>query len=77
MDLPGAARARIEKKVLDEETGANKGAYTKQFRRECYEEEVARKEESKKKSEERSMFKDYNEYEKEFMQKREIPIYNK
>ena len=38
--------------------------------------EVRRKEEQKKNSEENSMFKEYNEFEKQF-EKREIPVYGK
>lgn len=76
-DLPQAARARIEKKVLEEQSGEKKNGYTKEFRRECYQDQVRQKEEQKKRSEENSMFKDYNEYNESLNQKREIPVYNK
>ena len=64
-DLPLAARQRIEKKVFDEQTGANKNSYSKEFRRECYREQQEQKEEQKKRSEENSMFKGYNDFQSE------------
>lgn len=75
-DLTMAARARIEKKVLDT-SDPSQGGYTKEFRRECYKDQVRQKEEQERKGKENSMFKDYNEYNEEHNQKREVPIYNK
>ena len=61
-DLVHASRKRIEKKVFEEKEGLTKGGYTKEFRRECYLDKVNEEEERKKKCEENSMFKDYNEF---------------
>ena len=73
-----AARQNIEKKVFEEKEGKhNPNAYTKEFRRECYEEQKQREEEREKEQGENSMFKDYNEFMRQ--QKREGPVkvYNK
>ena len=61
-DLVIASRKRIEKKVYEEKEGLAKGGYTKEFRRECYQEKVQEEEEREKKKNENSMFKDYNEF---------------
>lgn len=63
--------------MLDEQTGASKGGYSKEFRRECYEDTVRQKEEQKRRGEENSMFKDYNEFYSDLNEKREVPVYNK
>ena len=58
-----ASRKRIEEKVLKEKEGVyEENAYTKTFRRECYEEEQKREADRVKTCEENSMFKDYNEF---------------
>ena len=76
-DLVIASRKRIEKKIFDEKEGLNTNGYTKEFRRECYLDKVKNEEENKKECAENSMFKDYNEFNKDFDKKREIPVYNK
>jgi len=62
-DLVYASRARIEKKIYEEKQPKNENAYTKEFRKECYLEEVQRKEDAEKSKNENSMFKDFNEFE--------------
>ena len=62
-DLTIAARKRIEEKLFKEKEGVyEENAYTRTFRRECYEETVRAEEERKKQQEENSMFKDYNAF---------------
>lgn len=47
-DLLMAARKNIEKKVLEERTGTkNPNAYTKEFKRECYEEKIEKEKANK------------------------------
>eukprot|EP00355_Strombidium_rassoulzadegani_P007370 CAMPEP_0168618032 /NCGR_PEP_ID=MMETSP0449_2-20121227/5857_1 /TAXON_ID=1082188 /ORGANISM="Strombidium rassoulzadegani, Strain ras09" /LENGTH=417 /DNA_ID=CAMNT_0008658883 /DNA_START=3 /DNA_END=1253 /DNA_ORIENTATION=- len=76
-DLVIRARKNIEKKVLEEQDGSrHPNAYTKEFRRECYEEQKQRDEEHKKQQEENSMFKDYNDFQKKLTEKRDLPVYN-
>lgn len=61
-DLVHASRRNIEKKILEDKNGTkNENGYTKSFKREVYEEQVAREEANKKEREEKSMFKEYNE----------------
>jgi len=78
-DLTIMARKSIEKKVLEEKEGTfDPNAYTPHFRRECYEEEVAREKERDEKSKENSMFKEYNEM-MDVIGKdkdKELPVYN-
>jgi len=65
-DLVIASRRRIEKKVLEEQDpNRDPNAYTKQFRRDCYEEQKQRDEDNKKQQAESSIFKEYNEFYKE------------
>ena len=62
-DLTIAARKRIEEKLFKEKEGVHEeNAYTKTFRRECYEETKRNEEERKRNCEENSMFKDYNNF---------------
>lgn len=76
-DLVIASRRNIERKVLEEKEGKHDpNAYTKEFRRECYEEQKARDEEAEKRKENNSMFKDYNEFYKDVGAIKEIPVYN-
>jgi protein TilB len=75
-DLAIAARKNIEKKVLEEKTGVQKNGYTKEFRRECFEEQRQREEEQKKGQKENSMFKEYNEFYKDFNKPQQIPVYS-
>ena len=78
--LMRAARASIEKKVLEEQNGGpDPNAYSKEFRRQCWKEEVERNEAQERECKENSMFKDYNEMidrEKEIKNK-PIPTHNK
>ena len=61
-DLVHSSRRNIEKKILEDKNGTkNENGYTKSFKREVYEEQVAREEANKKEREEKSMFKEYNE----------------
>lgn len=61
-DLVHASRRNIEKKILEDKNGTkNENGYTKSFKREVYEEQIAREEANKKEREEKSMFKEYNE----------------
>lgn len=61
-DLVHASRRNIEKKILEDKNGTkNENGYTKSFKREVYEEQLAREEANKKEREEKSMFKEYNE----------------
>lgn len=75
-DLVMASRARIEKKLIDDQSGANENAYSAKFRKDCYLEQLQRTEESDKKGKENSMFKDYNDF-NETLKKGPIGIYNK
>ena len=78
-DLTIMARKSIEKKVLEEKEGTfDPNAYTPQWKRECYAEEVAREKERDEKSKENSMFKEYNDM-MDVIGKdkdKELPIYN-
>ena len=70
-DLVHASRRNIEKKILEDKNGTkNENGYTKSFKREVYEEQVAREEANKKEREDKSMFKEYNE----LIKKPEKPI---
>ena len=61
-DLVHASRRNIEKKILEDKNGTkNENGYSKSFKREVYEEQIAREEANKKEREEKSMFKEYNE----------------
>ena len=74
-DLVQASKARIEKKVLESTLPKDPNAYSKEFRRECYREQVQQKEENERQRKENSMFKDYEEFNKDLEQK-DIPVYN-
>ena len=51
----------IYKFTISKNVKKNENGYTKSFKREVYEEQVAREEANKKEREEKSMFKEYNE----------------
>ena len=76
-DLVRASRQSIEKKVLEDRDGTrHPNAYTKEFRRECYQDQVKADKEREERQKEASMFKDYNELQ-ESMKAGPLPVYGK
>jgi protein TilB len=76
-ELTSAARKNIEKKVLEEREGTkDPNAYSKEWRRESYEEKVAEEKAKAEKSKQNSMFKEYHELQEEH-KPRPIPVYGK
>ena len=64
-ELTIQARKSIEKKVLEEKEGIyDPDKYTKDWRRNVYEEQKAKEAEEEKQKEDNSMFKDYNDFNK-------------
>ena len=74
-DLVRASRERIEKKVLEDKLPKDPNAYTKEFRKEVYLEELQRKADQEKAQKENSMFKDFNEFEKTY-ERKPVSVYN-
>lgn len=76
-ELTILARKSIEKKVLEEKEGTyDPDKYTKDWRRNVYEEQKAKEAEDEKNKSDNSMFKDYNDFNKA-QEEGPIPIYNK
>ena len=75
-DLLIAAQKNIEKKIKEEKEPKNENAYCKEFRRECYREQVENEEKRQKELKDNSMFKEYNELIDNEKNKGPPPVYN-